>query len=132
MTPQFEAACIAAATLMAVELEYADPIEGAIVSWSDFRQSKYLLGEGMEGDEFATAEDAQSFADWWEGLSGDEQAAVIKGVLNNEYEVGVVADSGFEGTTYFVGGITVSVSVEHDMILEALIPDAEFCYDADE
>lgn len=77
MTPQFEAACIAAATLMAADQGWSDPTAVAIAAFSSFRQSGYALGEGMEGDQVASAEDAQEFADWWESVLCEEQREVV-------------------------------------------------------
>lgn len=79
MTSQFQDACIAAATLMAADQGWSDPTAVAISAFHSFRQSGYELGEGMEGDQSVSAEDAQNFADWWESLTDEQKAVVCTG-----------------------------------------------------
>lgn len=128
MTPQFEAACIAAATALATAQDYNGPEEAALVSWADFQRSGFRLGEGMEGDERVTPEDAQNFADWWESLDESQQRIVAVGVT----ECQTLVDGETNVTIYHDGVDSVAVSLENDMILEALIGDAEECYDIDD
>ena len=112
MTPQFEAACIAAATLMAADEGWTDPTATAIAAFHSFRQSNYSLGEGMEGEEVARDTDAQNFADWWESITDLEREAACNG--------DDITDIGDEGTTYTLNGTTISVATDNDVILHVL------------
>ena len=114
MTPQFEDACIAAATLMAADQGWSDPTTVAIAAFGSFRQSEYALGEGMEGDQSASAEDAQNFVDWWESLSGEQKevACIGEDITGLDDDVNTI----FSEDT----GAIVVVSNDNHAILNAL------------
>jgi len=120
MTPQFEAACVAAATIMAADQGWSDPAAAAIAAFHSFRQSGCVLVEGMDGDLVASAEDAQNFADWWESTLCEEQR---EAVCTGE-DVTKLGDEDDTMLNYRTGEL-VTVSNGNHAILNALFANLE-------
>lgn len=113
MTPQFEAACIAAATIMAEGQDCPTPQDEAIGCWKRFSSSGYEIGLGQNSGDIATAEIAQAFADWWETLTDTQRECVCNG--------SDITEVGFDGSTYeHDNGETVVVPTDCDKVLHGL------------
>jgi len=116
MTPQFEAACIAAATIMAAHLEFPSPSSQAAATWKRFKASGMPIGEGLEGDECVGVNDAEQFADFWETLTEQQRECVCSGVCTGSEG----SKLGVDDTTYVLRDVRVTVPLECDMILHSL------------